>query len=94
MVRTQKDLFSLLQEREKVEVKQYDNTFGIVTPARTYYVRARSRTERTQWTNKVTAATLLLKSIDNPQQRSMMSSVPKLDQSDLLHALPKVLCTL
>ncbi|PLW08666.1 hypothetical protein PCASD_24945 [Puccinia coronata f. sp. avenae] len=59
----------------EVEVKQYDNTFGIVTPARTYYVRARSRTERNQWTSKVTAATLLLKSMEHPQRSQ--SSAPK-----------------
>ncbi|OAV87610.1 hypothetical protein PTTG_29362 [Puccinia triticina 1-1 BBBD Race 1] len=62
----------------EVEVKQYDNTFGIVTPARTYYVRARSRTERNQWTSRVTAASLLLKSIENnPHRPTHPSSAPK-----------------
>ncbi|EFP87910.1 uncharacterized protein PGTG_14625 [Puccinia graminis f. sp. tritici CRL 75-36-700-3] len=60
----------------EVEVKQYDNTFGIVTPARTYYVRARSRTERNQWTSKVTAASLLLKSLENPQRPQPSAQKP------------------
>lgn len=40
----------------QVEVKRYDNSFGIVTPKRTYYVRASSPTEAEDWVNSINAA--------------------------------------
>ncbi|KAG0150277.1 hypothetical protein CROQUDRAFT_38563 [Cronartium quercuum f. sp. fusiforme G11] len=45
----------------EVQVKQHDYTFGIVTSARTYYVRAKTRAERDTWTSKVTEAKDALK---------------------------------
>ncbi|KAI8461151.1 hypothetical protein BY996DRAFT_4573842 [Phakopsora pachyrhizi] len=40
----------------EVQVKHHDNTFGIVTLTRTYYVRSKSRSERDQWIQKITQA--------------------------------------
>lgn len=40
----------------EVQVKHHDNTFGIVTSERTYYVRAKTKAERDTWTSKVNQA--------------------------------------
>lgn len=52
----------------EVQVKQHDYTFGIVTPGRTYYVRAKTRAERDAWTAKVTEAKDALKIAASKQQ--------------------------
>ncbi|EGG05133.1 uncharacterized protein MELLADRAFT_116896 [Melampsora larici-populina 98AG31] len=40
----------------EVQVKHHDNTFGIVTSERTYYVRAKTKAERDTWISKVNQA--------------------------------------
>ena len=37
----------------EVEVKRHDHVFGIVTPARTYYVSAESRADMLDWVRKI-----------------------------------------
>ncbi|MBW0531879.1 hypothetical protein O181_071594, partial [Austropuccinia psidii MF-1] len=62
----------------EVQVKQHDNTFGIVTPTRTFYARAHSRIERDQWTKKVTDAKLQLKSLERSQLQILNELEPNL----------------
>lgn len=45
----------------QVQVKNHSNTFGIVTPKRTYYVRAKSADQMESWIDRVNEATEALK---------------------------------
>ena len=65
-----------VQTVAEVQVKRHDHTFGIVTPQRTYYVEANSRSQMLDWVTKITETkATALRSLEEEN-----SSATQLDQ--------------